>query len=111
MTISEFLPDYCSAIKLLLDHQKGYHTFGPICAGIELLGRCFDSDLTFYKAKVKGNKAFSRGITELMPKYVKVHKKYNLYANLRNNMIHTLLPGKNIWMVEDYSKSPEDIHL
>jgi hypothetical protein len=111
MTVTEFLPDYCRAIELLLEHKKGYHTFGPICVGIEFLGKCLDDEPVFNSSEIEGRDSFNRAICELMPSYTTMNIKYNFYGRIRNGMLHSLLPKKNIWFREIHSMTENDKHL
>jgi len=81
-----------------ISERHPYISFGLICLGIELIGKC---DLTKYQDwhKINPDKAFKSGM-KLMESVDSRYANVDLKDELRNGFAHTLLPKSKIAMGE-----------
>jgi len=81
-----------------ISERHPYLSFGLICLGIELIGKC---DLIKYKDwhKIDHGKAFKSGM-KLMEKVDSRYATVDLKNELRNGFAHTLLPKSKIALGE-----------
>src|SRR5688500_2986338 len=96
MKVDEFITDYYSNLKCICKISP-YISFGLICAGIEFLGKCLDEENEFQAYKIGlPERQFNLAVNELMTNY----KEFNFYKNVRNGMLHALIPKPGIWLRE-----------
>lgn len=117
MTVIDFIE--IALIKEIKSiQQEGHHylSFALIAQGIEFLGACIDSNKFFIENKSR--ERFNNATLKLFPAsyhlYVHVNKKgqpFDLYYNLRCGLVHTLLPKKNIELIQENEIAKFGKHL
>jgi hypothetical protein len=90
------------------DEGHPYISFSLICQGIEFLGACLDSEP--FSAKGLSAPRFRRAIYDLFPRsYHKFNqgsgKPFDLYENLRCGLIHVILPGSRLELIQRTEKA------
>lgn len=87
-------------------HGHHYLSFGLIAQGIEFLGACLDSN-AFHQSGLSQDR-FRRAISHLFPDvYNKFNAKeapFDLYAHLRCGLLHVLIPGSPIELIQENEK-------
>ncbi len=100
--IEIYLMDGIGAIQGTGRHDHYYLSFGLITQGIEFLGACLDNG--DYLLQGRSRARFEKAITELFPrdyhKYVGKGCAYDLYANLRCGLLHVVLPGHDVELIQ-----------
>jgi hypothetical protein len=101
--VDDFIENHCNTVRDL-SKSHAYISFSLICSGIEFLGKCLDEtrDFNTFGAEI-GRTQFDNAITQLMPKYQHLQGTYNLYTNMRNGMVHSLIPSKKYWLRESHN--------
>lgn len=90
------------------DERHPYISFSLICQGIEFLGACLD--LEPFSAKGLSAGRFRKAIYDLFPaSYRKFNQgtgnPFDLYENLRNSLIHVILPGAPLELIRRAEKA------
>lgn len=89
------------------DEGHPYISFSLICQGIEILGACLDSEP--FSAKGLNAPRFRKAIYDLFPmSYRKFNqgtgKPFDLYENLRCSLVHVILPGSPLELIQRTEK-------
>ena len=89
------------------DEGHPYISFSLICQGIEFLGACLDSEP--FSAKGLSAPRFRKAIYDLFPtSYRKFNqgtgKPFDLYENLRCSLVHVILPGSPLELIQRTEK-------
>lgn len=91
-------------------HGHHYLSFGLIAQGIELLGACLDNK-KIHKKGASGDR-FRKAIDELFPASYKPYNdktsNYDLYTNLRCGLLHVVIPGSFIELLQEAEKPAYD---
>lgn len=109
LTLKEFIGHVLiNEIKTIQQtHEHHYLSFGLIAQGIELLGACLDCN-TFHKKGTSGDR-FRDAIDKLFPDKYKVYNNkasnFDLYANLRCGLLHIVIPGSFIELIQESEKA------
>lgn len=109
LTLKEFIGHVLiNEIKAIQQtHGHHYLSFGLIAQGIELLGACLDS--TNFHKRGKSSDRFRNAINKLFPEKYKAHNnkasQYDLYANLRCGLLHVVIPGSHIELIQEDEKT------
>jgi len=91
---------------------EGFYFFSFIIMGqaIETLG-CF-LDNKPMKARAQSSKRFSKSVNILMGnEYRAVNKDHWLYDKLRNQLTHSFVPGKSLWLCSRKNQPEGVVHL
>jgi len=116
MLVKEFITNVL--IKEIKEIQQdcGYHylSFGLISQGIEFLGACID-DFEF-EERNKSKERFNNAIKELFPEkyhdYIfKQKEQFDLYSNLRCGILHVVVPGSFIELIQESEIEKFGTHL
>ncbi len=97
------------------DECHHYISFSLICQGIEFLGACLDSEP--FSAKGQSAARFRRAIYDLFPASYRqfnqgTGRPFDLYENLRCAVLHAILPGSPLELIQQSEKGKFDaIHL
>ncbi|NOZ47186.1 MAG: hypothetical protein GXO79_10460 [Chlorobi bacterium] len=100
--------------KIQQEHGHHYLSFGLISQGIEFLGACIDNHE--FHAGGKSRTRFNKAIKELFPndyhQYVKRRTvPFDLYSNLRCGLLHIVVPGSDIELIQESEISDFGNHL
>lgn len=110
MSILDFIQKVLIGEFKEIQQEEGhpYISFSLICQGIEFLGACLDSEP--FSAKGLSAPRFRRAIHDLFP--ISYHpfnqgtgKPFDLYENLRCSLIHVILPGSRLELIQRTEKA------
>ena len=95
-------------------HGHHYLSFGLISQGIEFLGACIDNN--DFHIDSKGRERFNNAIITLFPnqyhQYIKRKgEQFDLYGNLRCGLLHIVVPGSDIELIQESEISSYGEHL
>ena len=81
-----------------------YLAFLLICSGIEFLGKCIDTDNQNWdwdRHYQRKNPPFNKAINKLFPeRYKELFHKYKVRDQLRNGLVHILVPKSKIGLTQ-----------
>jgi hypothetical protein len=108
LTLKDFVKKVLIGEIKTIQQTYGHHylSFGLIAQGIELLGACLDNK-DFHKNGTSGDR-FRDAIDKLFPDKYKIFNNktsdYDLYKNLRCGLLHVVLPGSFIELIQESEK-------
>lgn len=117
MTVKEFIQFLLIDEIKSIQQNEGHHylSFGLISQGIEFLGACIDNH-DFNTPKVSKTR-FDDEINNLFPsdyhQFVKKKgsEQFDLYGNLRCGLLHIVIPGSDLELIQELEINDYGEHL